>query len=126
MSRIIFVSALDIENIEDSKDDFVLDQRSSLNPVDITEVQLYIEDDFFYVVATTNEMIPTEKPPYPEIYFGDLKVMADFESYKARRTDYEGPYAEYKKVDPYHMDVFDHTSMKVEVWKSFERDLWLD
>ena len=52
--------------------------------------------------------------------------LADFEAYKARRKDYEGPYKEYKTVDPYHMDVFDHTSMKVEVWKPLERDLWLD
>ncbi len=51
--------------------------------------------------------------------------LADFEAYKARRKDYEGPYKEYKTVDPYYMDVFDHTSMKVEVWKPLERDLWL-
>ena len=52
--------------------------------------------------------------------------LAAFEEYKARRKDYEGPYADYKKVDPYHMDVFDHTSMKVEVWKPQDRDLWIE
>jgi len=56
----------------------------------------------------------------------EYESLADFEVYKARRKDYEGPYKEYKTVDPYHMDVFDHTSMKVEVWKLLERDLWLD
>jgi hypothetical protein len=43
--------------------------------------------------------------------------LAAFEEYKARRKDYEGPNKEYKKVDPYYMDVFDHTSMNVEIWK---------
>jgi hypothetical protein len=52
--------------------------------------------------------------------------LASFEEYKARRKDYDGPYADYKKVDPYYMDVFDHTSMKVEVWKPQDRDLWIE
>ena len=51
---------------------------------------------------------------------------AAFEAYKARRGDYQGPYAEYKENDPYHMGVFNHQSMKVEVWKDLERDLWIE
>jgi len=27
---------------------------------------------------------------------------------------------------PYHMGVFDHSSMRVEVWKDVERDLWIE
>ncbi len=49
-----------------------------------------------------------------------------FETYKERRKDYAGPYAEYRKVDPYYMGVFDHNSMKVEVWKELDRDLWIE
>jgi len=52
--------------------------------------------------------------------------LAAFEEYKERRGEYGGPYAEYKKVDPYHMDLFDHTSMSVEVWKDQDRDLWIE
>ncbi len=49
-----------------------------------------------------------------------------FEAYKTRRKDYSGPYEGYKKVDPYYMDVFNHNSMKVEVWKDVDRDIWLE
>jgi hypothetical protein len=52
--------------------------------------------------------------------------LADFEAYKKRRADYKGPYAEYKKHDPYHMGVFSHSGMKVEVWKDIDRDLWIE
>ena len=56
----------------------------------------------------------------------EYESLADFEAYKERRKDYEGPYAEYKKVDPYHKNVFNHSGMKVEVWKDLERDLWIE
>ena len=51
--------------------------------------------------------------------------LADFEAYKKRRGNYEGPYAEYKIHDPYYKGVFQHAGMKLEVWKDLERDLWL-
>ena len=51
---------------------------------------------------------------------------ANFEAYKKRRGDYEGDYAEYKKHDPYYMGVFQHGSMRLEVWKDLDRDLWLE
>ena len=52
--------------------------------------------------------------------------LADYEAYKKRRADYKGPYEEYKKNDPYYMDVFDHNTMKVEFWKDMNRDLWIE
>ena len=52
--------------------------------------------------------------------------LADYETYKKRRKDYEGPYAEYKKNDPYHKGVFIHSSMKVEFWEDRERELWIE
>jgi hypothetical protein len=52
--------------------------------------------------------------------------LAAFEAYKVRRGDYKGPYAEYKENDPYYKGVFNHQSMKVEVWKDLERDLWIE
>lgn len=56
----------------------------------------------------------------------EYESLADFEAYKERRKDYQGAYADYKKVDPYYMDVFEHTSMKVEIWKPLERNLWIE
>lgn len=52
--------------------------------------------------------------------------LADYEAYKKRRANYEGPYVEYRKVDPYHMDVFDHSRMGLEFWRDQERDLWIE
>ncbi|MCW4036917.1 MAG: hypothetical protein NWE75_06960 [Candidatus Bathyarchaeota archaeon] len=60
------------------------------------------------------------------IVIWEYDSLAAFEAYKARRGDYQGPYAEYKENDPYHMGVFNHQSMKVEVWKDLERDLWIE
>ncbi len=56
----------------------------------------------------------------------EYESLADFEAYKKRRKDYEGPYEEYKKNDPYYMDVFIHSGMKMEFWKDLERDLWIE
>jgi hypothetical protein len=52
--------------------------------------------------------------------------LSAFEAYKARRSDYSGPYEEYKKNDPYYKDLFIHSSMKVEVWQDLDRDLWIE
>lgn len=52
--------------------------------------------------------------------------LSDFETYKKRRADYKGPYEEYKKNDPYYMDVFVHNRMRVEFWEDLERDLWIE
>jgi hypothetical protein len=51
---------------------------------------------------------------------------ADYEAYKKRRADYGGPYAEYRKVDPYHMGLFLHSEMTLEFWQDVERDLWIE
>jgi hypothetical protein len=56
----------------------------------------------------------------------EYESLADYEKYKARRANYEGPYADYKKVDPYHMGLFDKSTMSVEVWKDNDRDLWIE
>jgi len=52
--------------------------------------------------------------------------LADFEAYKKRRGDYKGLYEEYKRVDPYYQGVFIHSSMRVEIWKDFDRNLWIE
>jgi hypothetical protein len=56
----------------------------------------------------------------------EYESLADFEAYKKRRADYKGVYEEYKKNDPYHMGVFEHSRMEVEFWKDLERDFWID
>jgi hypothetical protein len=60
------------------------------------------------------------------IMIWEYESLADYEKYKNRRADYEGPYAEYQKVDPYHKGVFDKICMSVEVWKENDRDLWIE
>ncbi len=52
--------------------------------------------------------------------------LADYEGYKKRRKDYSGPYAEYKTVDPYYMNVFNHSGMTLEFWEDRDRDLWIE
>lgn len=56
----------------------------------------------------------------------EYESLAAFETYKKRREDYKGPYEEYKKNDPYHQNVFNHSTMKLEVWKDQERNLWIE
>jgi hypothetical protein len=56
----------------------------------------------------------------------EYESLADFEAYKKRRGDYQGEYAEYKKNDPYHHGVFNHSTMGVEIWNDKERELWID
>ena len=52
--------------------------------------------------------------------------LAAYETYKARRKDYAGPYAEYKENDPYYKGVFNHDTMALEFWKDMQRDLWIE
>jgi hypothetical protein len=56
----------------------------------------------------------------------EYESLADYETYKKRRNDYEGPYAEYKKNDPYHHGVFVHNTMENEFWRDQERELWIE
>lgn len=56
----------------------------------------------------------------------EYESLSAFEAYKKRRGGYKGPYEEYKRNDPYYMDVFDHSEMRVEVWEDLERDLWIE
>ncbi len=56
----------------------------------------------------------------------EYESLADYEAYKKRRGPYEGPYAEYKKNDPYYKGVFIHSRMKVEFWQDLERELWIE
>lgn len=45
-------------------------------------------------------------------------------AYKERRKDWSGPYADYKRVDPY--EFFDHASVKMDHWEPQEASFWLD
>ena len=56
----------------------------------------------------------------------EYESLAAYESYKARRKDYAGPYKEYKENDPYHKGVFIHSLMGMEFWKDRERGLWIE
>ena len=56
----------------------------------------------------------------------EYESYADFEAYKAKRKDYEGPYKEYKENDPYYKGVFNHNGMGYEFWKDQMRELWIE
>jgi hypothetical protein len=56
----------------------------------------------------------------------EYESYSDFEAYKTRRKDYEGPYAEYKENDPYYKGVFIHSRMGYEFWRDMERELWIE
>jgi hypothetical protein len=47
---------------------------------------------------------------------------AGHHAYKARRKDWSGPYAEYKKVDPYQF--FDLETVTTDYWEPQEQPLW--
>jgi hypothetical protein len=56
----------------------------------------------------------------------EYKSFTEYENYKTRRKDYEGPYKEYKENDPYYKGVFIHSRIKIEYWKDLERELWIE
>ena len=45
------------------------------------------------------------------------------DSYKERRKNWDGPYEEYKSVDPYEHFIIE--SVTVEYWEPLEQDSWL-
>ena len=45
------------------------------------------------------------------------------DSYKERRKNWDGPYEEYKSVDPYEHFIIE--SVTVEYWEPQEQDSWL-
>jgi len=49
---------------------------------------------------------------------------AGFLAYKERRKDWAGPYAEYKKVDPYQF--FEIETVTEDYWLPNEQERWLD
>jgi hypothetical protein len=61
---------------------------------------------------------------------GTYVILFEFHSreahhaYKERRKDWSGPYAEYKKVDPYQF--FDLESVTTEYWEPLEQNLWAE
>lgn len=46
------------------------------------------------------------------------------DTYKERRADWSGPYAEYREFDPYQF--FDESTVAVNFWEPSEEDIWLD
>lgn len=50
--------------------------------------------------------------------------LAGHHAYKERRADWSGPYADYKKVDPY--ELFQKETVVTEYWQPLEVDLWFE
>jgi hypothetical protein len=92
-SRFIPTLALDIETIEDDLDDFLIVEGSeslifsSLKPVDITEVKVYVQNNMMYIVVSTRDMMPSVGPDYPEAYVCSIAVMADNDESKLVTAD---------------------------------------
>jgi hypothetical protein len=92
---------------------------------------------FRFVVAHQQELFPEWKSIryYRQVErdgkpTGTYVILFEFHSreghhaYKERRKDWSGPYADYKKVDPYQF--FDLESVTTEYWEALKQDLWAD
>lgn len=93
---------------------------------------------FVYVKAHHDEMFPewksaryfrevdrnTGEPTGRYMMIFEYHTHEGFLAYKDRRKDWSGPYAEYKKVDPYQF--FDLETVMVTHWEPQEEDWWLD
>lgn len=93
---------------------------------------------FAYVEAHHDEMFPewksarcfrevekdTGEPTGRYMMIFEYHTHKGFLAYKDRRKDWSGPYAEYKKVDPYQF--FDLETVTVTHWEPREKGLWLD
>jgi hypothetical protein len=65
---------------------------------------------------------PDGEPTGRYVMLFEYESMEARNAYKERRKDFQGPYAEYKKVDPYQF--FDHSSVTVEHWEPQEEGIW--
>ena len=63
---------------------------------------------------------PTER----YIMLFEFHTLEGHHAYKERRKNWSGPYAEYKKVDPY--ELFDKDSTTDEYWEPQEVNLWFE
>jgi hypothetical protein len=54
----------------------------------------------------------------------EFYTVEGFHAYKERRKDFNGPYAEYQKFDPYQY--FIHESVEIEYWEPQETQLWFE
>ena len=54
----------------------------------------------------------------------EFRSLEGHHAYKERRKDWSGPYAAYKKVDPYQF--FDLESVTTDYWEPQEREMWAD
>ena len=52
----------------------------------------------------------------------EFHTLEGHHAYKDRRKDWSGPYADYKKLDPYQF--FDLESVTTEYWQPQEENLW--
>jgi len=66
----------------------------------------------------------TNKPTGRYVMMFEYYTHEGFLAYKERRQDWSGPYAEYKKVDPYQF--FDLETVTEEYWTPNEENLWFD
>lgn len=66
----------------------------------------------------------TRRPTGRYIMMFEFHDIAGRDAYKERRKDWDGPYAEYKQVDPYQF--FDEDKVVIDMWEPLETELWLD
>jgi hypothetical protein len=70
------------------------------------------------------EMTRQGEPLGRYIMLFEFHTHEGFLAYKTRRKDWSGPYADYKKVDPYQF--FDLSTVTEEFWAPQETDLWFE
>lgn len=62
------------------------------------------------------------KPTGCYIMLFEFYTREGYRAYKERRKDWAGPYADYKKVDPY--ELFNKASTTEDYWEPQEVNLW--
>ena len=62
------------------------------------------------------------KPTGVYMMLFEFYSLAGHHAYKERRKDWSGPYAAFKKVDPY--ELFEPDTVTTEYWQPLETDRW--
>lgn len=97
-----------------------------------------IKDWFDYIVAHRDTLFPEWKsaryfqqtnrdgePTGLYIMLFEYHSIEAHHAYKERRKNWDGPYAEYKKMDPYQ-ECFDLETVATEYWSPLETDRWFE
>jgi hypothetical protein len=67
---------------------------------------------------------PDGQPTGRYVMLFEYHTLKGRDAYKERRKNWDGPYTDYKQLDPYHL--FLPESVRVEYWEPQEQWLWFE